>query len=326
MCTHDTSKLYANKCQPLLQLAGRMYCISSHPPTMSDHVYGGPRSGAAACVRMHNCRYHPSLSCWSVSECITCSAADRLDSDRSIKHPEQFYQPHAEATCVRHDALQQIRRAASQIVAQIASLSQQEHSPSHKHPDGPRCGSNSAKPEWIATSLLLPSWRFFSGPYHLSPAGSAFLACTVHNALARSKTCASSMQCEHVEYSVEYSTEYSSMYSSRAHNQRETALEARSRAGRPWPLKPSREPSELRGYAAETVPARRRAPPRYAPGPKALRMTPATTASYRCGSWSRCETCAEPSNSTCSTSLPAARHLSHTRWMSAGTVTESAAE
>ena len=181
------------------------------PPTMSDNVYAAPRGGAPACVRMHNCRYHPTLSCWSLAECITCSAADRLDSDRSINHPDQFNQPHAEATCVRHDALQQIRRAGSQITAQIVSFSEPERSPAHKQthagaPDGPapgrlgnvpsaRCGSNSAKPElrWVTTSSLQPSWRYFSGPYHLSPAGSAFLACTVHNALASSKSCA---QCE----------------------------------------------------------------------------------------------------------------------------------
>lgn len=164
------------------------------PPTMSDNIYAPPRSGSPSCVRMHNCRYHPSLSCWSIAECITCSADDRLDSDRSIKHPTQFYQPHAENVCVRHDALQTIRRASAQITA---SLSQ----PAHKHADArARCVSNSTRPEvrFITTSALQPSWRYFSGPYHLSPVGSAYLACTVHNALA--STSCGSVPCERLQH------------------------------------------------------------------------------------------------------------------------------
>ena len=178
------------------------------PPTMSDNPYATAQVHISNCVRMHNCRYHPNLACWSVAECITCSAADRLDSDPKPKDPTQVYQRHAERICVRHDALQQIRHAGRHVTLAIAPLARTtsratrpdatssalpaqrwpaEGWPAEQWPaKAARCIDESAPPalRWIPTSTLRPSWRFFSGPYHLSPPGSAYLACTVYNALA----------------------------------------------------------------------------------------------------------------------------------------------
>ncbi len=145
------------------------------PLTMSDYPM--------ACTRMHTCRYHPFLPCWTIGECITCSSMDRLDSDPKPKDPTQYYQKHAEGLCVRLDALKFIRHA-SRLLASHIHLKAADGTTSSKHASLRCDGSSQHVLHYVRTNALVPDWRWFSGPYHLSPIGSAFLACTVYEALA----------------------------------------------------------------------------------------------------------------------------------------------
>lgn len=185
---------------------GPSVLVLEPPLTMSDQ----PRSifAAPGCMRMHNCRYHPSLPCWSIAECITCSDRDRLDSDNNDRRgPGNPFQQDAHKSCVRLDGLRALRSSLQKLLFDLRHRVKAEHDATAMAPRSNGDGAlkrHSMVPYGAATSACPvddvtrhyslsyvtshmawePNWRLFSGVYHLSAAGSAMLACTVYEAMA----------------------------------------------------------------------------------------------------------------------------------------------
>ena len=98
--------------------AGPSVLVLEPPLTMSDNPFK-PFSGPN-CMRMHNCRYHPTYPCWTVAECITCSDRDKLDSDDNDRHgPGHPFQAMAHKGCVRLDGLRALRATLKALFVEI---------------------------------------------------------------------------------------------------------------------------------------------------------------------------------------------------------------
>ena len=178
--------------------------VVSPPPLMADGR-ASLASEPAGCVRMHNCRYHPRLTCWEVLECITCSASDTLQADINPNNGRSF-NAKAHEGCIRADALLHVREHVSQLVIAArnsdrrpvmkSSRSEPRRSTATRIPstdvgvkddddaENGECPSERAI-EYIHKWPFVPEWRFYVGPVHLNALGSALLACALRKPVLR---------------------------------------------------------------------------------------------------------------------------------------------
>ena len=179
------------------------------PPTMGDNLdsWRAPIKDPTACIRMHTCVFHSSRPCLQVRECISCSKTDRLESDLNPSTRRPF-QHAAWSSCLRADALRQVRRltglvtialqtldgstidigrqsdlvvpmaSSSQTPLQSATQSQTERMVSSPPPVRRRL-------HFIDRTVYASGPERHSGPYHLSARSSALLACTIFAEMTR---------------------------------------------------------------------------------------------------------------------------------------------